>query len=382
MPILWRYLFTHFFKITLLCLFSLLAILLTMRLDEIAHFVALGAPLKAILAFTFYQIPYILPVTLSLSALTASFLLMRQLSAAHELTALRACGMGLRDMMAPLLLGAFVLSIFNFWMVSEMATQAHLQANTLKNELRSINPLLLLNNKHLMRLKGLYFEALGPSRAGEMASQAVLAIPNKHHQRLNILIAEDLKAFPSLFIGKKVTLLTSVDSGEEEDFDHLFIENIGESITPVQDFSQLLQKKVWTINNDYLKTSFLLNRIQEQKNALKKAQKRGADRSQLKELKEQLGRSQSDIARRFSIAFAVFSLTFMGAAYGMHIGRQKKHRPFFIVVSLTVFYLIAFFVAKGVEHQAPLAISLYILPHFIIIFISIIALKRISRGCE
>ena len=42
MPVLWRYLIAYFLRIAIVCVLAFIAILLTMRLDEIAHFAALG----------------------------------------------------------------------------------------------------------------------------------------------------------------------------------------------------------------------------------------------------------------------------------------------------------------------------------------------------
>ncbi len=112
-----------------------------------------------------------------------------------------------------------------------------------------------------MRLKGFYFETLGASRVGEFASDVILAIPNKHQERLNLMIAHFLKASPNAFIGQNVTILTGSASLQEEDFDNLLVENMKESFTHMQDFADLLQKKVWTINNDYLQMPLLLARV-------------------------------------------------------------------------------------------------------------------------
>lgn len=382
MPLLWRYSIGQFLKIVLASMAAFIAILLTMRLDEIAHFAALGAPLSYLLLFTLYQIPYILPIALPLSCLIASLIFMHRLSQTHELTVLRASGFSLRDLLTPLLLTAAFLSLGNFWIISEIATQSHLQTNLLKSELRSVNPLLLLHNKHLMRLKGLYFEPLGPSHVGESASDVIFAIPNKHQKRLTLFIAQQLKTSSSVFIAQGVTLLTSTASEQDKDYDNLLIENMEESVTQVDDFSEILQKKVWTINNDYLKLPLLMIRSQEQRKALRQAQKEGADRAEIKQLKSQLNRSLTEITKRISIACAVLSLTLMGIAFGIHIGRQHKSRNLTMVIALTTFYLVSFFVAKGVDQSLVLSSVLYMAPLFLIILISLFALRRVSRGIE
>ena len=74
MPIIWRYLIGQFVKVSFTTVLGFIAILLTMRLDEIAHFASLGAPLRALTLFTFYQVFYILPIALPLSCLIHAFL--------------------------------------------------------------------------------------------------------------------------------------------------------------------------------------------------------------------------------------------------------------------------------------------------------------------
>lgn len=381
-PSLWRYLISHFLKISFSCVLAFVAILLTMRLDEIAHFAALGAPVHYLLYFSLYQIPYILPIALPLSCLIASLVLIQRLSNSQELTALRASGFSLRDILAPILLTASFLSIANFFLTSEIATQSHFQTNKLKNELRSVNPLLLLQNKHLMRLKGFYFETMGSSHVGESASDVILVMPNKSQKRLSLMLAKHLKTGSGNFIGEGVTFITGSPSKKEDDFDHLFIENIGSSITQTQNFSHLLQNKVWTVNNDYLQLSILLSRIQGQKKALHESLLKNEPQSQIKNLKMQLNRSYSEVIKRFSIAIAVLTFTFMGTAFGINISRRRRYLTIYLAIALTTFFLISFFVAKGLDQYFWTATALFLFPHLLICFTSLYVLKRISRGME
>lgn len=381
MPILWRYLLSHFLKVALFCCMAFVIILLTMQLDEIAHFAALGAPLSYIALFTFYQIPYILPIAIPISCLIAAIVLMQKLSRTHELTALRAAGYGLRNILLPVLLTAAFLSFFNFWIISEVATQSHLTTSLLKSKLRAINPLLLLNNKHLMRLKGIYFDALGPSRVGESASDIILCIPNTHQERLNLLFAKNLKSSPNIFIGQGVTFISTMDS-KQKSFDHLLIENVEELVSSTEDFAQLLQKKVWTVNNDYLKLSLLSIRIEEQQQTLQQARQNNRKAEEIKQLDDQLNRSYVEVIRRISIAGSVFSFTLMGAAFGITISRKKKNYLLTVPIILTVLYLISYFIAKGVDQNLFVAYPLFIGPHVIIVISSIFMLTRISKGRE
>lgn len=373
MPQLWRYLIYQFAKITCICVAAFVAILLTIRLDEIAHFIALGAPSYYIALFVSYQIPYILPIAIPISCLIASFILMQQLSNTHELTALRASGFALRQILAPILISAAFLCLVNFWIVSEVATHTHLSSNLLKAELRSVNPLMLLSNRHLMRLKGIYFEARGPSRVGETAADVILALPNKKTQRLSLLTAKELKKLPDAFDGTSLTLITT--EGKEDDFDNLFIENMGGSTTPTKDFANLLQNKVWTLSNDHLKLSLLRARQHELRQKLNVT-----DQESYKSIRKQLDATYSEIARRFSLGGAVFAFTLLGLATGVSLGRSRQYQGLTIALICSVLYLGTFFAAKGALGHWLFVSTLYLFPLLFMIIVASYRLQKISKG--
>ena len=361
-----------------------IAILLTMRLDEIAHFASLGAPLRALTLFTFYQVFYILPIALPLSCLIASFTLFYKLSKSHELTAMRACGLSLKTILTPILFVAAFLSLANFWIISELSTYSHLQTNLLKNELKSVNPLLILHNRQLMRLKGFYFDSFGPSRTGEFASDVILAFPNKKEKRLNLLLAKRLSATSTTFYGDKISFISSPKnekkSTQKNGFDTLLIENIGKTTNRVKDFAALLQGKTWKINNDYLQMPLLLIRAKKQKEELLQAKILKIAHSDVKKLKEQLSRSLSEITKRISIALAVFSFTLLGTSFGLFVTRQPKKYSLFITIALTTFYLLLFFIARGVDHHYLLASFFYLFPHLVIVVAATFRLSQVAKG--
>lgn len=358
MTIIWRYLLGQYLKVLILCVVAFIAVLLTTRLDDIAHFTALGPEGLLILRYALHQIPYILPIAIPVSCLISTVILVQRLSQSHELTAFRASGMSLRSFLAPILITAAYLTLVNFYVVSEMATSSHLATNTLKNTLRSINPLLLLHNKHIMRSKGFYFDAMGGARIGERAQDVVLALPNNHGDRLNLLFAKDLKASSETVTVNRMTLISSIDS------DQFMIENIGDTQASIEDFSQIIQKDVWKIKNDHLRLSLLLTRLQEEKTSI------------------EINRCYTELIRRFSVAIAAFTFTLMGASFGISISRYRSHRRIFTVIGLASLYLICYFVAKGMDHQFVASTLLYLMPHVFIITLSIWTLNRISRGKE
>ncbi|MBA3957651.1 MAG: LptF/LptG family permease [Parachlamydiaceae bacterium] len=380
MPILWQYLLRHYLRVLFLCTVAFIAVLLVMRLEEIARFATLGASALSVAGFVMHQIPYILPITIPIASLISSILLVQGLSTTHELTALRACGMAFKDILAPILVAAACLTLANFYIVSEVATNSHLSAGLLKSELRAINPLLLANNKHLMDLKGFYFEALGASRLGESAADVVLATPNKGSDRINLLLAKEMRTAPQMFFGSNVTLISSLGNNEGEKFDQLMLENIAEASISVQDFAQVIDKKVWTLNNDHLTLPLLLVRLDEERQNLIKGEQANLPQNELKQITRNINRGYSEIMRRVSLAFAVFSFTLLGAAFGVGISRNRSNRGLYFVICLTALYMIAFFAAKSMEHVLATAALIYFLPHILIVGLSIWALRRAAKG--
>ncbi len=382
MPIIWRYLITHFLKVLVFCVVAFIGILMTTRLDEIAHFATLSPEGYYILLFTLYQIPYILPIAIPISCLISSILLIQRLSRTYELTALRASGISLSAILTPILVIAALLSMANFYVISELSTHSHLSTSLLKNELRSINPLLLLHNKHLMSLKGVFFNTMGASKLGESAADVVIAMPNKQNNRINVMFAKKLEASPSRFKGTEITLISNTDSNKPKYPDHLFIENIHVTTTSIHDFSQMLQKKVWSLNNDHLRFPFLYLKLLDEKSALKNALIKNEPVAIQKQIKRTINRCYTEIARRFSIALAVFTFTLMGAAFGVSISRNPSSKGLFVVIGLAAIYIVAFFSAKGIDHLLVAATSLYLIPHLFIIASSLWILRRVAKGIE
>lgn len=372
MPVLWRYLLGHYIKVLLLCVVTFIAILLTTRLDEIAHFATMGPEGLVILSFAFHQIPYILPIAIPISCLISSMLLMQRLSQTHELTAMRAAGLSFRNILCPLLIAAAALSIGNFYVVSELSTHSHLTTGRLKNELRSLNPLLLLHNKHILKLKGIFFNALGESRMGEKASDVIVALPNKNNKSIHVLLAKQLTATPSDFVGKGVTLLTSANRDEEanglEEPEFLFSENIAEANTTAQNFSQLIYKKVWSLNNDHLRLPLLMIRLFEAKEA-------PSDHAAVH-------RIYSEMLRRLSVALAAFTFTLMGIAFGISTSRNRSQKSLCAVLFLSTLYLFCFFTAKNYDHLLVFSAMLYLVPHALIIGFSLWRLNRVTYGAS
>lgn len=378
MPLLWRYLLLQYLKVFVFCVLAFIVLLLTLRLNEIAYFATLGPEALKIVWFTLQQIPYVLPIAIPVSALISALLLAQNLSQSKEFTAMRSCGFSIREILAPVLVASLLLSTFNFYIISELTTASHHTAGQLKNQLRSVNPLLILNNSLLARIKGFYFDTFGTSRLGEFAQDIIFLSPNRHSDRLTLMVAKRMDVSSDQLSGDYVTFVTSRASKEGEK-EELVIENMLSSQLMIRDFSQLLEKKIWSVNNDHLQFRQLLIRKDETKKLLESLIHQSEE---IKRARQDYYRVLSEIIRRFSASFSVFSFTLLGLAFGTRISRTKSNLNIFYVSFFVSLYLAAFFTAMSFDQAIISASLLLCVPHLLICVASLLTLRKISLGIE
>jgi lipopolysaccharide export system permease protein len=362
------YLLKNYLKVLFLAVFSFIAILLVSRLEEIAQFAAMGAKLSYLGLFTFYQIPYILPIAIPISCLISSLILFQRLSHTHELTALRSCGIALPRILTPILLAGIFFSIATFFINSELATSSHLATRKMVHDISSVNPLLLLQSAKIARLQDAFIQ-MDPVRNGESAKDLVIALNNTAGERLSLCLVKKIDMNGDKLTARHVSLISSAAA---ENFDHLIIENQTSMTSSAPEFAKLLRKTGWKMANDHLRLSLLRIRTR----MLKDQANRGEP------VQRHLNKCRSEYVRRISLGLAAFTFTLMGAAFGMDISRNRRMRGIFAVLILAAFCLIAFCLGKAFSHLFWLASLFFLLPHACAIFSSFWTLRRANRGVE
>lgn len=364
MPILWRLLLKDYVVTLLLSVGSFVAILLTSRLEEIAHFASFGADITLLLWFTLLQIPYILPLAIPVGSLIAGYLLTKKLSIHHELTAMRSAGFSLREILAPLIALSLLLSALNFFIVSEMATASHKQAGELKQKLRSVNPLLILHNKHLMKTKGVYLDVLGRSKMGQYAEEVVMALPNKSHQTLDLLVAQELTFKDDRFNAKGLGFLSTLKTSETASYPSLLLESIERGGSGMNDFQFLFQSKPLSLSADHHNMAYLMLR-----------------KAALSQKNEKTQPIFSEIARRLSLGLTPFCFTLLGIACGLQTGRTKSLKSWVAPLLIIVLFVSCFFAGQAFQSRA-IAPYLFLVPEFLMTAYSLHLLLAFSRGRE
>lgn len=366
MPILWRYLIAGYFRVFFLSVFGFISILLVIRFQEIARFASSGAGFAKVSLFALYQVPYILPIAIPISCLIAAILLFQKLSSTHELTALRAFGLGLKTITFPIILSGTFLSLLNFIVVSEVAPLCRGLSKTLIYEITALNPLLLLQKDTLIKLKNAYVE-MRVLNSGKHAEDVVFVICNSSNGRLGIMTAKELTIDGEMLNGKGVTFVSSVDPKREDTFDHLLIENQMSMQTKASHLSPFTQNSEWSSSYEYFPLRMILAR-----------ELLGKSKSRLLTG----GSAQIEICRRVSLGLAAFTFTFVGLCFGIAISRNRSKKGVLTAAVLCSTFMICFLVAKSMRHAPLASCAAYLLPHPLIILLSLRTLTRISEGRE
>jgi len=336
------------------------------RFQEIARFASSGAPASTVALFTLYQIPFLLPIAIPISCLIASILLFKKLSHTHELTALRACGLGLKPLLLPLVLAGSFLSLVNFTIVSELSPLCRSLSKELVYHATSANPLFLLQKETMIKLKNAYIDMRALRDKGKKAEDVIFIINNPSHGRLGLMAAKELSIDKDLLNGQQVTLISNIDTKNPEGFDHLVIESQTSMSTKAANLSQFLQGTEWIAKDEYLSLRMLL--------AKEKIQQKASSFFD--------GHSYQEVVRRFTLGFAVFTFTFLGTAFGMEISRSRSKKGLIWAISLSALFMVCFVSAKTFKHAPLFSTLIYLTPHPVILFFSLRFLKQVSRGLE
>jgi lipopolysaccharide export system permease protein len=364
MPIIWRYLLRSYFQVLLLCIGAFISVLIVLRFQEIARFATSGAPKLKVLLFALLQIPYILPIALPVSCLIAAMLLFQRLSRTHELTALRACGFSLKAIYTPLFFSGFLLTLINFTIASEISPRCRSMTKYLIFEMATANPLFLLQKESLVKLKNAYYD-IGVLKANRYAEDVLIVVKNSSNGKMTVMSAKQLALKGNLLKGERVAFISSVDPKKGSGFDHLVIENQAEMDTKASTLSQFLQTVDWTASYEYLPMRMIL--------AYDFANK---DRFFISK------GAQIEISRRLSISLAAFTFTMIGLAFGMQISRNCSKKGVVWAICLAALFLVSFIAAKSFRHWPMICTAIYMLPHPLIIFLSLRCLRSVRQGVE
>lgn len=116
-------------------------------IDLLARGVAGGL----ILQFFALNIPFVLQFTIPMATMTTALLLFTRLSLDGEITALKACGMSLWDIVTPLLWTSMLLTATSLWLSGDVSPRCRFAQRAIITRLANTDPLALVEEGKFVR---------------------------------------------------------------------------------------------------------------------------------------------------------------------------------------------------------------------------------------
>lgn len=377
LPALWRYVLLQYCKTLGVSAFGFLIILLSTRLEEVAKLISLGAPLFPVLLYIFYQIPYMLQLAIPISTLVASVYLFQRLSQSNELTAIRAAGIGLYELLGPIIIFSSFIAAFFFSFLFDLSAEAHLAAKQLEFSIKSQYPIALLQNSRLLQQSGMSLDMKGSLKTDGYANDLILATNSQESGRSILIVAKEVSSNAGQLHGHDVSLI-SISENKTGAFDTIFIDNAKENLIDLAKVGPLAIKRSWKASNEMLSLPQLLAKRQELQNEVQEFEQ--MDKKAMKQ-RHLRARCTVEIARRAALAFSIITFSLFGMAFGVSIGRYLRKR-LLLIVAFAALFLVSYLAAKAFEDKTAVAITLYIVPNIILIAASLMRMHTIQKGSE
>lgn len=124
------------------------------RLGEVMEMLARGIPVKNFFLFIYYTLPMVLIYTIPWSILVAIMVVFGRLSADSEITAMRACGVSLLQVVAPLLLFVIGMTAICLYLQLYAGPPMYRQARTLLRDTATTQPMAIFEPGQQIEFEG------------------------------------------------------------------------------------------------------------------------------------------------------------------------------------------------------------------------------------
>lgn len=132
---------------------------------QLANLAGKGLPWSAIGKFFVLSLPFTVAMTMPMAVLVATLFTFGRMAAEHEITALKASGVRVRTLMAPVLLCAFLLSIAMVAFNDQVLPRANHELRILQNDIAKTKPTLALRDQAMNAITDQFFMRVARSDA-------------------------------------------------------------------------------------------------------------------------------------------------------------------------------------------------------------------------
>jgi len=124
------------------------------RLGEVLDMLSRGIPVENFFKFILYTLPMVLIYTIPWSVLVATMVVFGRLSADSEITAMRACGVSLLQIVSPLLLFVIIMTGICFYLQVYAGPPMYRKARTLLRDTATTQPMAIFEPGQQIEFEG------------------------------------------------------------------------------------------------------------------------------------------------------------------------------------------------------------------------------------
>ena len=324
-------------------------------------------PLIFVVRFIAYIVPFSLMYTIPWSFLTTVLLVFGRLSAENELIALRACGVSLTSICAPVIGTAMLLSFFCFWINTTVAPRAQQQMKETLKDVATSDPLSLFGSDRIIDQfpgRKIYVG----QKAGKKLNNIQVYEIDESNKPIRVISAREGSLELDLAQERVLLRLNNAIYEERDPTDLNNIQKIRQGIT--------MEEGVLPIS---------LTTLYE-----KNQKRRGLTTLTLNELKNALAGTNTverksatltELNKRYSLSLGCFALALIGIPLGITAHRRETSIGFAISLVIAITYFIFIMIADNSRNNPALYPQWLIwAPNFIFITLGTWLCARMARN--
>ena len=318
---------------TLLAVAILTFVMLSANLMRAFELLARGISLGLLLRFLLYLIPMTLTFTIPLSALAACVLVFSRLSADREVTAMRASGVSLWQIIAPGLLWSIALCGLCIYLQTDLSPRCRYRAEQLKRSESARNLVRVLEPESFVELPG-YIVYVGSRRENVLENVHIFALDSDGRVKQDITArsgrVDILEDSGLMKLHLQDATIVSAAAGKEGGGPRRLA---GTELTLPLDMNRAYNQRRLTRKPKYMDVSSLFASIHV-------FGERGIDVSPL----------YVELHKRFSLAMSPFAFLLLGIPFGIRTRRQETSVGLVISLVLALFFYMFLIFADGLKH--------------------------------
>jgi lipopolysaccharide export system permease protein len=335
-----NYLYKEIILLTAAIIGVLTFLLVTVNLFRVIEMIMYtDLPMWLTAKFVLLAVPLTLTITIPAGLLAGVMIVFGRMSSDRELLALKASGIGLAPIVAPVVILAVGLSVLDYWLVAYVVPECQKESNGMKHEIVTNNPLALFSPEAIVdKIPGwkIYFA----SKEGSQLNDVILWRLDDDERLTSSIRAE--RARIDLDLEHQQLVMTLVNGREEEyphDEDVMKVhpgghgEQMVEAVSLNSFYEKVQRKLAW----------MTLPEIEDVIFAMQSAPTNEPSSPYLTELQAR-------------ISFSITAITFVIVGIPLAIQTQRRETSFGIVITflIVLIYYVLGAVGKGLKAHAGL----------------------------